>query len=111
MRSMGLFTVAGLLEIGGGYLVWLWMRKGHSVGLAIAGFVALAAYGMIPTLQAKEHPFGRIYAAYGAVFIVMAALWGWWIDRRQPDVRDWMGIAICLAGATLMMWPRATAAP
>ena len=107
MRASVLFVLSGLLEIGGGYLVWLWLRRGSSVGLGLAGFVTLAAYGLIPVLQAEEHPFGRIYAAYGAVFIVMSLLWGWGVDGRRPDVRDWAGAAVCLAGAAIMMWPRA----
>jgi small multidrug resistance family-3 protein len=107
MRASALFLVAGLLEIGGGYLVWLWMRRGFHLTVAIAGFLALATYGLVPALQAKENPFGRIYAAYGAVFIAMSVMWGWAIDRRPPDLRDWLGSGICLAGALVMMWPRA----
>lgn len=109
MRASVLFVLAGLLEIGGGYLVWSWLRRGQSIGLGIAGFVALALYGVVPVLQAKENPFGRVYAAYGAVFVVMSVLWGWGIDHREPDVRDWVGAGICLAGVAVMMWPRVVA--
>ena len=106
MRAIALFFAAGLLEIGGGYLVWLWLREHRAAIVGIAGLVLLALYGFVPVLQSREHPFGRVYAAYGAVFIVLSALWGWGIDGNRPDARDWSGIAICLVGATVMMWPR-----
>jgi len=106
MRAATLFVLAALLEIGGGYLVWLWVRRGMHVGLGLAGFVALALYGLVPVLQAEEHPFGRVYAAYGAVFIALSVLWGWLVDDRRPDLRDAIGAAICVAGAAVMMWPR-----
>lgn len=108
MRAALLFVCAALLEIGGGYLVWQWLKQGRSLVLGAAGFVALALYGVVPVLQAREHSFGRVYAAYGAVFIVGAALWGWLVDQQRPDARDLVGIAVCLAGAAVMMWPRAT---
>ncbi len=94
MRSAALFLVAGLLEIGGGYLVWLWLREHRPLVYGAAGFLALALYGVVPVLQPAEHPFGRVYAAYGAVFIVLSALWGWWIEGKRPDARDWIGAAI-----------------
>lgn len=106
MRSVLLFLLAGLCEIGGGYLVWLWLRESRGVWLGVIGFVFLASYGVVPIFQPNEHPFGRIYAAYGAVFIILSVLWGWGIDRRSPDLRDLGGAAICLLGATIMMWPR-----
>ena len=106
MRSILLFLLAGLLEIGGGYLVWLWLREGRAALVGVLGFVALATYGVVPVLQNREHPFGRVYAAYGAVFILGSALWGWGVDQRRPDGRDWIGVAICLTGAAVMMWPR-----
>src|SRR5689334_18542664 len=107
MRSIPLFLLAGLLEIGGGYLVWLALRRGAHPLVAAAGFVALALYGVVPVLQPSQHPFGRIYAAYGAAFIVCSVVWGWAVDRARPDGRDLLGAAVCLAGAALMMWPRA----
>jgi small multidrug resistance family-3 protein len=106
VRAIPLFLCAGLLEIGGGYLVWLWLRRGGHVGLGLAGFLVLAAYGVVPVLQSSEHPFGRVYAAYGGVFIVMSFVWGWVVDGQPPDVRDGAGVLLCLAGATVMMWPR-----
>lgn len=104
MRALLLFVIAGLLEIGGGYLVWIWLRQNRSVAFGISGFVALALYGIVPVFQ--EQSFGRVYAAYGAVFIVLSVLWGWQIDLQRPDARDWIGALLCIVGALVMMWPR-----
>ena len=75
LTSIFLFFLAGLFEIGGGYLVWLWLREDFSWTLgAIGGFV-LFLYGVVPTFQ-KTH-FHRVYAAYGGVFSVRVGGWGW----------------------------------
>lgn len=108
MRATGLFVLAGLFEIGGGYLVWLWLRQQRPVLVGLAGMAILALYGVIPTFQPVEHPFGRVYAAYGAVFIALSALWGWWVDGQRPDMRDAVGTVVCLVGAAIMMWPRSS---
>jgi hypothetical protein len=65
--SLAYFLAAGLCEIGGGYLVWLWLREGKSVWLAVLGAGVFVLYGVIPTLQPAH--FGRVYAAYGGVFL------------------------------------------
>ncbi|MGH7231373.1 MAG: YnfA family protein [Nitrospiraceae bacterium] len=104
--SIGLFVLAGLCEIGGGYLVWLWLREGKPIGYAVAGAVILIAYGIIPTFQPAH--FGRVYAAYGGMFIVLSLLWGWGFDGTRPDRFDAAGAAICLVGMVVMMYaPRA----
>lgn len=100
--SIALFLAAGLLEIGGGYLVWQWLRDGRSLALGVTGGLLLVVYGVIPTLQPDR--FGRVYAAYGAVFIVLSMLWGWGFDRDVPDRWDWLGASLCLAGAAIMMY-------
>jgi small multidrug resistance family-3 protein len=107
MIAAPLFVLAALLEIGGGYLVWIWLREKRPLPLGVAGLVALALYGVVPTLQPRVHPFGRIYAAYGALFIAGSLAWGWAVDQRRPDGRDLAGAVVCLAGALIMMWPRA----
>ena len=105
-RSISLFVVAGLMEIGGGYLVWLWLREGRAVLLGALGGFLLFLYGMVPTLQPAH--FGRVYAAYGGVFVVLSLLWGWWIDGHRPDVPEIVGSALCVAGVgVIMYWPRA----
>jgi len=106
MRPALLFVLAGLLEVGGGYLVWLWLREHRHPAFGAAGFIALALYGTVPVLQDTTHTFGRVYAAYGAVFIVLSLLWGIFVDRQRPDARDYLGAVICIAGAVIMMWPR-----
>ena len=100
------FLAAGLLEIGGGYHVWLWLREGRHVAVGALGMVLLTLYGVVPTFQPPEHPFGRVYAAYGAVFIVLSVLWGALIDGQRPDARDLLGAAIALVGAAIMAGPR-----
>lgn len=103
--SVGLFVLAGLCEIGGGYLVWLWLREGKPIGYAILGGAILIMYGIIPTFQTAH--FGRVYAAYGGMFIMLSLLWGWGMDGTRPDRFDAIGAIICLAGmAVIMYWPR-----
>jgi small multidrug resistance family-3 protein len=102
MQSLVLFLLAGLCEIGGGYLFWLWLREGKSFWLAIVGTVILAIYGVLPTLQPVS--FGRAYAAYGGVFIVLSILWGWGIDRVVPDKYDLLGGLIALGGVWVIMY-------
>ena len=104
-KSLFYFILAGLCEIGGGYLVWLWLREGKSIGFALAGAVFLVLYGIIPTLQPAH--FGRVYAAYGGVFIVLSILWGWGIDKTAPDKFDLIGGTLALSGVFIIMyWPR-----
>jgi small multidrug resistance family-3 protein len=101
-KSLLYFFMAGLCEIGGGYLVWLWLREGKSIGLAIIGAVVLVLYGIMPTLQPAN--FGRVYAAYGGVFIVLSILWGWQIDKIEPDRFDIIGGIVALAGVVVIMY-------
>jgi small multidrug resistance family-3 protein len=104
-RSLILFLAAGLCEIGGGYLVWLWLRDRHSALLGALGALLLFLYGVLPTLQPAH--FGRVYAAYGGVFVVLSLLWGWWVDGHRPDAPDVIGAAICIVGVgVIMYWPR-----
>ena len=104
-KSITYFILAGLCEIGGGYLVWLWLREGKPISYGLFGAVVLVLYGVIPTLQPAN--FGRVYAAYGGVFIILSILWGWKIDSVTPDRFDMIGGAIALVGvAVIMYWPR-----
>ena len=105
MRSIALFALAGLMEIGGGYLVWLWLREGRAIVLGVLGGLLLFLYGVVPTMQPAH--FGRVYAAYGGVFVVLSLLWGWWIDGHRPDVPEIVGSALCIVGvAIIIYWPR-----
>ncbi len=105
IRTILLFVTAGLMEIGGGWLVWQWLREGKSWWLGLSGGVILVIYGIIPTLQ-QEAAFGRVYAAYGGVFIVLSLLWGWRVDGWQPDRFDLIGAGIAIVGVAVMMWGR-----
>lgn len=103
LRVIAYFLLAGLAEIAGGYLVWLALREGKPWWYGLIGGLVLVAYGIIPTLQ-PETSFGRIYAAYGGVFIVLSLLWGWKVDGKTPDLYDWAGALICLVGIGVIMW-------
>uniref|UniRef100_A0A8J6ZY42 YnfA family protein n=1 Tax=Desmonostoc muscorum LEGE 12446 TaxID=1828758 RepID=A0A8J6ZY42_DESMC len=100
------FLWAGLFEITGGYLVWLWLREAKPFWWGMLGGIALAVYGVIATLQPAN--FGRVYAAYGGVFIAMAMLWGWKVDGVIPDRYDVIGSALALISVLIIMFaPRA----
>lgn len=103
VRAASLFVLAGLAEIGGGYLVWRWLREGASWPVGVAGAVILVGYGIIPTLQ-RHASFGRVYAAYGGVFVIMSLLWGWGIDGKQPDRYDWIGAVVVAAGVAVIFF-------
>jgi len=99
------FFLAGLFEIGGGYLVWLWLRESYSWLIGVVGGFILFLYGIVPTFQPSH--FHRIYAAYGGVFIVMALLWSWIFEGIPPDYFDIMGSIIALIGVGIIFyWPR-----
>lgn len=100
-----LFILAGILEIGGGYLIWLWARENKEITFALFGAITLFLYGIVPTFQPSH--FHRIYATYGGVFVVMSLLWGWIFDSTIPDTYDTIGALIILVGvAIIYYWPR-----
>lgn len=106
IASIALFLLAGVAEIGGGWLVWQAVREHKGWYLGVAGAVVLVCYGLIPTLQPVDN-FGRVYAVYGGFFILLSYLWGWAVDGDKPDVGDWIGTAIAMAGVLLaFFWPR-----
>ena len=100
----GLFVLASLCEIGGGYLVWGWVREHKPVAWALIGAVVLAAYGVVAALQPISE-FGRVYAAYGGVFIALALVWGVLVDGFRPDRWDLLGASICVVGVLVMVGP------
>jgi small multidrug resistance family-3 protein len=104
LRAVGLFFAAGVAEIGGGYLMWRWLREQGGWPLGVAGALVLAGYGVIPTFQRAT--FGRAYAAYGGVFVVMSLLWGWVIDHNKPSGYEWAGAAIIAAGVGVLFFAR-----
>ncbi|HKO39886.1 MAG TPA: hypothetical protein VJU85_01385, partial [Nitrososphaeraceae archaeon] len=74
-----LFFLAAVMEIGGGYLIWLWIREKKTIALALLGGIILFVYGIIPTFQPAH--FGRVYAAYGGIFIISSIIWGRTVDK------------------------------
>jgi small multidrug resistance family-3 protein len=102
LRSLIYFILAGLFELGGGYLIWQWLRQGKPIIWGILGGVALTTYGIIATFQPTN--FGRVYAAYGGVFIVMAMLWSWKVDGVTPDRYDLFGCCLALASVAIIIY-------
>jgi small multidrug resistance family-3 protein len=77
------------------------LRDGAPVFVGILGAAILVVYGVIPILQ-KSDDFGRIYAAYGGVFVIASLLWGWGVDKSAPDRFDWAGAAVVLVGVAII---------
>lgn len=103
LKSVLLFGVAALLEIGGAWMIWQGIRE-HRGWLWIgAGAIALGLYGFVATLQ-PEANFGRILAAYGGVFVAGSLAWGMLVDGFRPDRWDIAGAAVALLGVTLIMY-------
>jgi small multidrug resistance family-3 protein len=102
LLSLLLFFLAGICEIGGGYLVWLWIREGMGLIYGAVGGFVLFLYGIVPTFQSTH--FHRVYAAYGGIFIVMALLWGWLFDGIAPDSFDLIGSTIAIAGVVIIFY-------
>jgi len=102
LSTLGLFFFAALLEIGGGYLVWKWLRihKGKLFGLV--GALILFSYGIIMTLQPED--FGKVYAAYGGIFVVFSIIWGYYVDKKKPDRFEIIGSVVVLFGVTVMFY-------
>jgi small multidrug resistance family-3 protein len=108
VRSVLLFALAALAEIGGAWLVWQGVREHRGLIFVGAGVVALGLYGFVATFQPDPY-FGRILAAYGGVFVGGSLAWGMAVDGFRPDRYDLMGAALCLAGVAVIMYaPRAS---
>lgn len=106
--TLGLFTLTALAEIVGCYLPYLWLRRGGSAWLLVPAALALALFVWLLTL----HPIaaGRVYAAYGGVYVAVAILWLWWIEGVSPNRWDLIGSLVALAGmAIIVLAPRAAA--
>ncbi len=107
-RSIALFLLAALAEIGGAWLVWQGVREQRGWPWVVAGAASLAVYGLVATLQPDAN-FGRILAAYGGIFIAGSLAWGMALDGFRPDRFDLAGAAICLVGVAVIMYaPRPT---
>jgi len=106
LQTLGLFTITAVAEIAGCYLPWLWLKQGKSVWLLVPAALSLALFAWLLSL----HPTaaGRVYAAYGGVYIGVAILWLWAVDGIRPGLWDLVGSAVALVGMAIIMFaPRA----
>src|ERR687885_1868286 len=103
IRSLLLFVLAALAEIGGAWLVWQGVREHRGLLWIGAGVLALGAYGFVATLQPDAH-FGRILAAYGGIFVAGSLLWGIALDGVRPDRWGLTRALICLVGVAVIMY-------
>ena len=106
MKTFLLFAFTALAEIVGCYLPYLWLRKGGSAWLLLPAAASLALFAWLLTLHPTAS--GRVYAAYGGVYVSAAILWLWLMDEVKPTRWDLLGAALCLAGMAIIMFsPRA----
>ena len=103
MRSVPLFVLAALLEIGGAWLMWQGIREHRGWSWIGLGVIALGLYAAVATLQPDAN-FGRVLAAYGGVFVAGSLAWAMALDRFQPDRWDVLGALICLVGVAVIMY-------
>lgn len=102
LKTLGLFTATALAEIIGCYLPYLWLKEGKSFWLLIPAAISLGVFAWLLTLHPQAA--GRVYAAYGGVYISVALMWLWVVDAVRPTVTDWIGVIICLIGMIVIMY-------
>jgi small multidrug resistance family-3 protein len=102
-----LYVATALAEIVGCYLPWLWLRGGRSAWLLLPAALSLALFAWLLTLHPSAA--GRVYAAYGGVYIGVAILWLWAVDRITPTAWDLAGAAVALAGMAIIIFQPARA--
>ena len=102
LKTFGLFVLTALAEIVGCYLPYLWLKQGHTVWLLVPAAAALALFAGLLSL----HPAaaGRVYAAYGGMYIGVAIMWLWIVDRVAPTVTDWLGVGVSLLGMGIILF-------
>lgn len=100
-RTFALFVASGLAEIIGCYLVYLWYKKGITAWVLIPAAASLALFAWLLSLHPTSA--GRVYAAYGGVYVSLAILWLWWVESVTPTRWDLVGVALCLAGMAVIM--------
>lgn len=101
LKTALLFVLTAVAEIVGCYLPYLWLRQGRSAWLLVPAALSLAAFAWLLSLHPQAA--GRVYAAYGGVYIGVALLWLWAVDAVRPTVTDWVGVAFCLLGMGIIM--------
>lgn len=105
VKTFALFVATAVAEIVGCYLPYLWLKQGHTAWLLVPAALSLAAFAWLLTLH--PHAAGRVYAAYGGVYVSVALVWLWAVDSVRPTATDWLGVGLCLLGmAVIMCGPR-----
>lgn len=99
-RTIGLFIITAIAEIGGCYLVFAWLRLQKSALLLIPAFLLLACFSWLLTLHPSN--VGRVYAAYGGVYVAMSILWLWCVEGIIPDFYDVLGLIVTLIGMSII---------
>ncbi|MBX9849853.1 MAG: YnfA family protein [Rhodocyclaceae bacterium] len=102
LKTFGLFALTAVAEIVGCYLPWLWLKKGGSAWLLLPAALSLAAFAWLLTLHPQAA--GRVYAAYGGVYIMVALAWLWAVDGLRPTQWDYVGAAVALCGMAIIMF-------
>tara|TARA_R110002095_G_scaffold168054_2_gene145817 strand:+ start:763 stop:1095 length:333 start_codon:yes stop_codon:yes gene_type:complete len=102
LKTVGLFAITAIAEIVGCYLPYLWLKQGRSVLLLVPAAFSLAVFAWLLTLH--PHAAGRVYAAYGGVYISVALMWLWAVDSVRPTITDWIGVGVCLIGVAIIMF-------
>lgn len=107
MKSLFWYIIAAFGEIGGCFSFWAWLRLHKSPLWTIPGILALVVFALALT-RIDAAQAGRAYAAYGGIYIVSSLLWLWGVENTRPDQWDVLGAAVCLIGATIILFgPRA----
>lgn len=97
------FLLAALFEIAGCYAFYLWLRMGKSALWALAGVLSLTCFALLLTRVEAAYA-GRAYAAYGGIYIVASLGWLTVVEKVRPHTFDWLGAALCVLGASLILW-------
>lgn len=102
LKTLALFVVTAVAEIVGCYLPYLWLKQGKTAWLLMPAAASLAAFAWLLSLHPTAS--GRVYAAYGGVYISVAIVWLMLIDGVRPSMSDWVGVAVSLAGMAIIMF-------
>jgi len=102
IKILGLFIITALAEIIGCYLAYLWLKEDKSAWLLLPAAISLVMFAWLLTLHPQAA--GRVYAAYGGVYISVALMWLWAVDSIQPTITDWVGVGVCLIGMSIIMF-------
>ena len=102
IKILGLFIITALAEIIGCYLPYLWLKEDKSAWILLPAAISLVMFAWLLTLHPQAA--GRVYAAYGGVYISVALMWLWAVDSIQPTITDWVGVGVCLIGMSIIMF-------